>query len=255
MSEIDDKYNQIGSAKMGPRGIKLFALLFAGFLTLIAFGCCAKISPTREVSGQVFIVTRGGESIKLALVEISLYDASQAERAFTDWRQSVERECEPKFNELERQARVNLANAKIREQPLGREFMEWNANFILSIIESDRADLFAGAAAFQHLPKAALIRTKTDVDGKFSMLVPRVGSYVIAAAAKREIAGKTENYYWALRVRAAHEQILLNNDNLVSTDNADSVLHATNSDQKDCQQMFTLIENLIKIHTGNTARR
>ena len=89
-----------------PRGIKLSALLFAGFVTLIAFSCCAKISPTREVSGQVFVVTSSGESVKLALVEIRLYAAGVAERAFTEWAESVKRECEPRFNELERQARA-----------------------------------------------------------------------------------------------------------------------------------------------------
>lgn len=243
-----------------PRGIKLSALLFAGFVTLIAVSSCSKISPSREVSGQVFVVTRGGESIKLGLVEVRLYEASQAERAFTDWRQSVEGECEPKFNELERQARVILAEAERREngtreqnfhEQLDAGLVRQTAVIYLSDIPGRRPALFNGAAALRNLPKEALARAKTDAEGKFSMAVPRFGSYVIVAAARREIGGETENYYWAVRLRKGEGQILLNNDNLVSTDNPDSVLHATNSGVEDCRKIIASIEGEFRSYANS----
>lgn len=88
---------------------------------IIAVGGCSKTSAVRNVFGEVFVVTPAGESVKLALVEINLYNLNEAERAFTEWSESVKRECEPRLNELQRQAKAVLAETEARKNKADAE--------------------------------------------------------------------------------------------------------------------------------------
>jgi hypothetical protein len=80
---------------------------------------------------------------------------------------------------------------------------------------------------FASLPPA-LASVKTDADGKFSILVDREGTLVLAASASRRLVKKTENYYWLITVSLdgqPSKRIFLSNDNLATSDSKDSLVH------------------------------
>jgi predicted component of type VI protein secretion system len=55
------------------------AFIFAGFALLLTLDSCA--SRSGQVKGEVFIVTKGGENIKLGLVEVKVIGESEINAA------------------------------------------------------------------------------------------------------------------------------------------------------------------------------
>lgn len=161
-----------------PTNWKLIGAVAAISLIVVAVGVGAasffvQYRPKVTVTGQVFIVTRGGQNFKLGLVPVMAY-APQDIAAFADERLS--------------------ALKAIRES-------------------SDIEDLAKGVKSFSPefvtnaLPRPSS-SAKTDADGRFSLKC-RKGDVLIAAG-QREVFKDTERYVWVKR--AEDGELMLSND-------------------------------------------
>ena len=225
-----------------------------------------QIATKREnavVSGQVFIVTKGGANIKLALVEVSVISEKEIQE-YIKAKHTVALEqqniLKPKVDlaksELEQVERTQK-DAEIRAHEANKSsyFIDWQhtgwkdpskeAEFKQATEEKRLAKrdsekkLMAyfsvlreyGAYSgydyyFGSLPNE-ITKTKTDADGKFSLSLP-AGKYALAARASREVFRDTENYYWLIWVDASsqNQTIMLSNDNLFETNCNECVVQA-----------------------------
>jgi len=179
-------------------------------LVLPLFAC----APRSELSGQVFIVTKGGQNFKLGLVTVrgisfekmKPYTIRLEEGA--DIRQKRIIGLKARFdasNDLEEKRQLVVESGK------------------LSLIFSNKEEL--GEYLLTDLPPAD-VTVKTDADGHFTMVLPHRGRFVLAAQASREAGGTTERYYWLIWVslESARQDIMLSNDNLVGMGSEDAFI-------------------------------
>lgn len=206
---------------------------------LIAVGCAialivagARAEDMWAIDGQVFVRTKGAETIKLSLVDVALFDAK-----------AIAEDVEKKSN----------AASRIFEalQPFEKEAKTWEEGcrkaMGRSIEASDVAETHtrltiamdaeekilgmlgythSGLYYFSHLPEP-MLATKTDADGKFSFKVPN-GSYVLAAASSRKAGKETEFYHWMVKIKVdADQKVMLANDNLSTSGSPDSMISTT----------------------------
>ena len=210
---------------------------FGGIVACIVTAVVAQAEDMRTIEGQVFIRTKGGDNIKLSLVDILLFDGKvlaenlQAKRLVAepihDALQPQVKAAKKKWDET-KQAVDRAASSAARN--LAREASGKAYHEYLQL--SGKAD-YAHSTFFyfNNLP-APSQGTKTDAEGKFSFKVPS-GSYVLVAASSRTVgidAGGTvvpekEPYYWMVRVNAdADKRVMLANDNLSTSGSADSLV-------------------------------
>lgn len=205
------------------------------------------------VTGDVFIVTKGGQNVKLGLVEVRVIPERQVSAALparlAKHRGELDRlrqalatasadesilRMETTTAEFElKTARLNTRGhgARKTKDPEKLEVAEraqaaFDAKQLECFkkeaerisIEREIASVNAGALMVRDWP-APLIPTKTDADGKFTTKL-KPGKYAVVAASKRMIGDTTEEYYWlvwATFVRGHDNRIMLSNDNLFET--------------------------------------
>lgn len=215
--------------------LRYAATLF--FSSAVILGSCSKPTP-RQTSGQVFIVTRSGESIKLGLVELRLYERAAFDEAVRKWKELVRLEADP-AEDLKLRASTFLVEATSARDRLKHDLLSGTVGRGLNRSElealiapvfdslknaeanSQAADayhsmLLSAAPIFRFLEQGQpLDTTKTDADGNFTIGVPAVGEFVLAAKAGRELVGEGEVYFWAIAAPTS-QKINLSNDNLTS---------------------------------------
>ena len=203
------------------------------------------------VGVQVFVVTKGGQNIKLGLVSVSAYLASDVNKQVATIEESErparsaarrevdkleaeladvktrDRELKAKYDSLQSQwikadYRDPLKNQYFREQQAA--MMEWlnqSSEPVRKAGELDRARRalarLSGVRNYIEGLSSPVDTTKTDADGVFELNVPP-GKYVVTAISRRQVAGDLELYEWAveLEVRGAIKKLMLSNDNLWS---------------------------------------
>lgn len=151
---------------------------------------------TGTLQGDVFIVTQGGQNIKLALVEVQAMQLTAVDLAI---RLS-------KYHELVERASKVHANASDYNPFEEKEALE---------------------QLFRELPSGFAF-AKTDADGKFALQLDRKETVVLEAHATRLVGHTTETYHWLVRVSLdgeATKRVLLSNDNLITSGSHDSLLH------------------------------
>ena len=196
---------------------------------------------TKRIEGQVFIVSKSGTAVKLALVQVSAIPLGQMEQYLGE----VEREVTGERHKAD--SLVNEAKAAVRNAVNARQqdYQAWllhhrsasNAEYkaLVERVWKMRARL-EGAIDARHVMNSAapyvtnlpepVASTKTDADGKFSLTLPAGDEYVLAARAKRSLpGGGSEHYFWL--VKAQDSTVMLSNDNLTSAGSPDSVLTTT----------------------------
>jgi len=205
------------------------------------------------VSGQVFIVTKSRENIKLALVEVaaipesdlvkyvkikrasgaekkellkpaydaSLKDAAAASAAHARAQEKMERATRAllagrgKETPIDESIRtLNVHTASIGVAERANE-VEYSRKMKALNLKSDIDYFDSGRFYFEGLPSASYA-TKTDADGRFSLSLPE-GKYVLAATASREVGRRTEVYHWLVVINAPNQALMLSNDNEFQT--------------------------------------
>ena len=161
---------------------------------------------TKTITGQVFIRTKGGETIKLSLVEVLIFDektiAEHLEKKHNT-AAPIDQYFRPRFERLqqileaEKAAKERLERAEkavsdsitgayqLAEVKRANAYKEWKTIHDTIVIKPHDWETLRGAAGYTHsalyyfseLPKP-LHFTQTDADGKFDFKIPN-GSYVL----------------------------------------------------------------------------
>ncbi len=204
-------------------------------LVMLLVGCDKKV----EITGQVFVVTKGQQNIKLALVNvvaipekemiqymgIAHKEGIKKQSSMIESLNPIERKCvstrnvlvtDPYYSFLNcgNESAVALAGCQHANDRMFGLF-EGCHLFFKQIVEKhnyyDSGDYY-----FEKLP-TQVAESKTDADGKFNLLLPR-GKYVIAAKSSR-LANETEKYFWLVWVDTAspNHSVMLSNDNFYET--------------------------------------
>lgn len=198
-------------------------------ITLLSLSIMLSGCGKQEIAGQIFVVTKGKENIKLALVAVGAIPQEE-----------FEQHLKIKQNHKLKQQQLLLPKYKTAQLALEGIRLEMGLLSYLNRKSWSKADLLrveegklqqvkyekviTEFEAFNHdeyffeglpIPKAT---DKTDVDGKFTLSLPK-GKYVIAASSSRSIGNSSENYHWLVLVDASspNKMLMLSNDNLLAT--------------------------------------
>jgi hypothetical protein len=223
MNELEGQYSDT------KRKVNKALLLIALFASSLLGEVCAK-----EIQGEVFIVTRAHQTVRLALVPTSVYPRDQVESVIksVDSELSEERKKIPPLQKSLESASGHVEEAAVKlsanpEGDDGRRAMELVTELaLLTARASQRADFVLGSGPyFKKLSELRPVATaKTDADGKFRVEIPDSGEFALVAYSEREAVGETENYFWIV---PALERTDLTNENLTSSTNEASLLHVT----------------------------
>lgn len=216
-----------------------------------AFPSLKSIFGPKEVSlsGQVFVVTKGRDNIKLALVEIRVIperelidfvkgkrqDALQQIDTLNSKLKILKNEeellkkavavvtknyessvCYTKASYFFDESEVKLCESINKNSENARK-LHSNKQMEIYTVNYQISSLNEAAYYFTSLPQSEW-KSKTDADGKFTLTLP-VGTYVVAAESTRKIVDSSESYYWLVVVDAntKNQQIMLSNDNFFET--------------------------------------
>jgi TonB family protein len=175
-------------------------------------GCSGK----REVTGQVFVVTNGGENVKLGLVDIHIVN----ERLLAEIaRPLIGRAMTNKANMMLLKELAVEFELLVKQAPSGFQ----SPLEELSKVVTRRADterLLAESledALFKNLPPAV---AQTDADGMFT--VDLLETEWLAARGQRRTGNSTENYFWLIPTKGAQKKLLLSNDRMLA--DADAII-------------------------------
>jgi hypothetical protein len=184
---------------------------------LFLIGCASDV----ELTGDVFIVTQSGQSIKLGLVEVQIIPESAMQPFVQSKLQTAKSEleridimevnCDKELEQISREVKQATNNEELTDL----ESRLHNNTEAMRIIWDERKKYTGGSFFMSGLPTPELT-TKTDADGKF-MLRLKPGKYAIAAYAQRTIIDSTEKHYWLVwtAVRSSQpKRLMLSNDNL-----------------------------------------
>ena len=203
----------------------------AGIVACVLAVASARAQDLRTIEGQIFIRTKGGDNIKLSLVDVLLFD----EKVIAANVEEKRKVAEPFYEAL--QPAVKAARKKAAEARARNDASHDLDALQLMFKGEEELRKTIGMADYAHsalyyfngLP-AALQTSKTDADGKFSFKVPS-GSYVLAAISSRRAGRVTESYQWMFRVTVdADKKVMLANDNLTTSGSADSLIRTPNGE-------------------------
>jgi hypothetical protein len=199
----------------------------------------------RTIEGQIFIVTRGGNSIKLGLVEVAAFPREEAQAAIVKVTEqlSAEREEIQKITKetstIEREATAtkralmeawNNARYGTKDYDKAKSAYELASELsddlsrLESLIDQRRRYLFSSRPYFAALPPP-IAKGKTDADGNFVLKLPMLGDFVVGANATRLAGSETEYYSWLVSTDPeGAPKLALSNDNMTSESGGNSIL-------------------------------
>jgi hypothetical protein len=205
------------------------------------------------ITGQVFIVTKAADNVRLGLVKIMLFPeeaitnyVADRNKQINDDRPDFDKQIAD-FDKSILEMKENLEKIKATEEklrtlgtdvsPINRPGIQSVEGFI-ALLEQQRESKLeakqnwpASSHYFKDLP-TSLSSTRTDADGKFSLQIPKSGRFAIAAHASRKTYSANEEYYWMVWVSLNGREstnIILGNQNLMSSGSQESVV-STKSD-------------------------
>ena len=210
------------------------SLLPGLLVAVVLVGCAGR---EHALDGSVFIATRGGDAVKLALVPASAVSVErarvrihEAQEAAIVTRQRVAASGDSLRAALPEARRAFEAahEAWVAATSSGRNSAGAEAQLELAgrtvgeIEERVRAAEFASGAHFaEDVSFAALAEgcpsTKTDADGRFTLSIPHGDKRVILAWGQRSIGDDVETYQWFVPLTTDNlrtNRLDLTNDNL-----------------------------------------
>ena len=185
------------------------AALLTGICAAVLVGCSGK----REVTGQVFVVTKGGENVKLGLLGIHVVGEGQLMEIGSKLLGEAQKAKAGEVLLLQLEAEVkSLASAvpSPRTGPLDKILEEAarRRTGIKGFSESKLSERF-----FQEIPPTSV---QTDADGLFT--VDAKPSDWLAARGERRAGAETETYLWLMPLKEGGKKLLVSNDRLLSDD-------------------------------------
>lgn len=190
-------------------------------------------SPTKKsFNGQIFVVTRGGESVPLGGVIVAFYTRSEfivSQYKFYESNGAVVAPIIKKFKEkYDEESKAYSAWFDISLGRSGSSDKLTRARELLEEKTSERKAAYyallykTDAKTYVAALPSPFITTQTDANGKFSTSLATEKPLVAVACASRLIGKITENYCWFINMDGTKE-VLMNNNNMfgmVSDDQA-----------------------------------
>lgn len=208
----------------------------------------------KELEGQVFVVTKGAQAIKLPLVPIMALRVDELQKHVSEIADKKNPECakaesktRASIEELQSARRgvsggfgkwmMTLQKTQPKD-PTGKawadprtEALRYNAlEKEIPKLEARAANagvqqkvICSAAPYFENLPQP-VVTAKTDADGRFKLTAPDNVAIVIAARSQRQVFNTVENYFWMVRVKPTDSSVTLSNDNLTSSGSPDSIV-------------------------------
>lgn len=184
------------------------------------------------ISGEMFIRTKGGDTVKLTGQEIQFYPEKVISDAFANAKASAASNA-PSFDAEIKKWRAfkedveKLMNEKIQLtlaiDPELASMIDESTDY-LSGLEMAKSAWPHASYVFTFFPEAEH-KTRTNSDAKFTIKLPP-GKWVAVANASRQIGTKEqeERYYWAVLLNP-NQNTLLDNSNLVTSQSEESAFH------------------------------
>ena len=199
-----------------------------------------KASVPVTVSGQIFIVTKDRENIKLAFAKVAaIHEKEMLEHLKKKHGDSIEQREHLKSKleaAIQEEEAADTDKEVLRIDWLSDSSKTNYENYLAAketLFQKNRSKLdiqkklikFTSPESYMQDMPAPANASKTDADGNFTLTVPS-GKYVIAATANRTVFEDTEQYYWLVRIDASSpvQSLMLSNDNQVETKCDDCVL-------------------------------
>lgn len=209
------------------------ALILLVVLINIAIGFLL-FKPDITIDGEIFIVTKGGQNIKLARVAVNVFPMD----TFLPYLLERKKERDAQLSIILRKIEATRAEYDAAFQKAENAF-NWDFdNFDKAIeareksdlkyqkLRTEREEITSCNFFFRELP-APLTSTKTNSEGKFNILIPGYCLHVIAASATRHVSNDVEKYYWIKTIdpkNGSRQTVTLSNGNLVSNDDIEALM-------------------------------
>lgn len=190
----------------------------------------------RTVSGQAFVVTKGRENVKLALVKVCAIPENQILAWINIKKNNAPEQikiADQKINSIRNQ--IQKVSADLQNLPAGEyginpdkhplETKKFNLETDLQIAEIRKNYWKSPEYYFDGLTLCE-VSAKTDADGKYNLTIPANKRYAIASTTSRKVFNSSETYWWLVWAQAgvSSQQIDLTNDNLMGNNPANAVV-------------------------------
>lgn len=178
------------------------------------------------LNGEIFVVTKGRENIKLALVEV----CALSEPTILNWiKQKQERgnreaqnvkakivNLKDELNSIETDLNATYTtDSGSRESRYSLEDSKRQKTHEITLAEIAHYYWFSPEHYLNGI-SGCKASTKSDSDGRFRLELSSNRRYAIAAQTSRKILNSSETYWWLLWINPSTQSIALNNDNLMS---------------------------------------
>ena len=188
----------------------------------MAQGGAAPPVQNRSLTGDIFIVTRGGTNYKLGLVTVTAITEGVLQKHLA--RKKLESELElsklqPEIDSLKSSYDKTL---KTYWDDVGNETKKAamsDAKEKLAVAEGRQGYLMSAEFVYDGLGRG-ISSAKTDADGKFTIQIPRRGRVALAARGSREAV--SEEYFWIVWVEPQTKRVMLSNDNMMGQGSPES---------------------------------
>ncbi|MGO8927854.1 MAG: hypothetical protein ACLQU3_13325 [Limisphaerales bacterium] len=161
-----------------------------------------------EVNGDVYVVTKGQSTIKMTGVMVLVLDL-EGLRIFIA-------ECNDQLAGEFQAYKQRFDRATTRDSKLA-VWSEWHRRQEQALASTLRlkVSIDASARAYRKPTQYGFYRTATDFEGRFSLTLPKSGTYMVLGFGERDIVGQTEHYCWVKHIEVARHHaynIHLSND-------------------------------------------
>lgn len=172
-----------------------------------------------DLNGEIFIVTKGGQNIRLSLVEVRIIP----KETFSKFGKLKVQEHAREIQRLKMELENAMTKIEVKNDNLDRE--------LTAIVEVARlkpqVDYIKSLNfIFKGIPEG-IVKTNTDANGRFNLRIKRRAPFYLFAHGSRLIFGETEDYFWLIPVNLEGKssmELSLNNTNLFSEEFAKTLL-------------------------------
>jgi hypothetical protein len=207
---------------------------FIALVSICAISSCSKKSTSESsqnvsVSGEIFITTRGGDTIKISGADVRFFSREAVQKAYDEALGTAPSDI-PNYDEsIATWTKLATDFDRLKGQFSGykrdelteRAKSSWEH---VQNLKNAKAEWPHASYIFTFFPEAKF-QTLTDSEGRFSISLPQ-GDWVAVAESRRSLGKTEERYYWTLPAQGG-KQLLLTNQNMVTASSSDSVINVS----------------------------
>lgn len=202
-------------------------LMAAGALSGCSDKDSSKADHNIQISGEVFITTQGGDTIKISGHDISFFKRNAVQNVCDEAVKSAPANIPSYDSTIATWTKLATDFDRLKD-----EFSDYKRDEMIDQAKSSwehvrnikyaQSEWPHASYIFSFFPKAEF-KTITDSEGRFSISLPP-GDWIAVAESRRSIGKSEERYYWTLPAKA-NKPLLMTNQNMVTAGDRDSVIN------------------------------